>query len=119
MTKDSTISFWAVGENCCEERSNFECDGAGQASARSGLVVLEVDKLVSEAVASIVAPMSKKEQYIKAIGLQNAVFGTSNAKENVFVRWTHDPIAIQESYWNRASTDCVTESAVYFVLSMF
>lgn len=119
MTKDSQISFWAVGENCCEERSNFQCDGAGDASAKSGLVVLDVEKLVSEAVAMFVAPMSTKDQYSKAIKLQNAFFGTSNAKENVFVRWTRDPVAMQDKYWNDAFANCVTESLLYFVISMF
>jgi hypothetical protein len=118
MTKNDMISFWAVGQNCCEERANFECDGAGDASAKSGLVVLEIEKLVSDSVLYFINDTAR-EQYTRAIKLQNAVFGTSTAKENVYVRWTKDPVAMQETFWNKAFSICVTESVVYFILSLF
>jgi len=118
MTKDDLISFWAVGVNCCEERANFQCDGAGDAAAKSGLVVLETSKLVSELVADFVAELGTTDNYRRAIKLQNSVFGASNAKENVFVRWTKDPVEMQDTFWNSAFADTVTECALYFVLSM-
>lgn len=118
MTKNDLISFWAVGKNCCEERANFECDGAGDASAKSGLVVLETDKLVSEAVAYFIGGNSDRAQYSEAIKMQNSVFGTSTSKENVYVRWTKDPVLMQETYWNDAFSLCVKEAVLYFLISM-
>jgi hypothetical protein len=120
MTKSDLISFWAVGENCCEERANFQCDGAGNYAAKSGLVVLEVEKLVTQAVASVIsdAGANRNMQYRNAIRLQNAVFGTGSAKEIVLVHWTKDPVARQDEYWQEAFANCVTECAVYFVLSI-
>lgn len=118
MTKTDMISFYAVGTNCCEERANFECGGAGDASAKSGLVILQVDKLVSEAIASVIGGDGDREKYSQAIKLQNAVFGTTTAKETVYVRWVKDPVALQDKDWQQAVHYVVVESALYFVLSL-
>jgi len=118
MTKNDMISFWAVGENYCEERANFECDASGDASAKSGLVLLAADKLVSSALAWAVAGGVPTEQYKSAIRLQNAVFGSSNAKKNVFVRWTKDPVQMQDLYWQEAFSMATLQAGLYFVLSM-
>jgi len=119
MGKNDLISFFAVGENCCEERAHFECDGAGDGGAKSGLVMLDVEKLVSSTVASFIADNAAKAAYDSAIKLQSAVFGTGSAKTSIFVRWTKDPVAMQDGYWNKAFSLCVTESVLYLVISMW
>jgi len=119
MTKNDLVSYFAVGENCCEERANFACDGAGDGGAKSGLVLLDVAKLISPTVAYFVADNQTANAYANAMRLQSAVFGTGNAKETVLVRWTKDPVALQDQYWNKAFSMATYETGVYFVFCLF
>merc|ERR1719335_1541484 len=45
---EDPIQFWAVGVNCCQPRATFNCDDAGDGSAKSALIILDKEFLVPE-----------------------------------------------------------------------
>lgn len=101
MDSANDIFFWAVGENCCLARSEYDCDDAKAENVRSALVVLEPEDIVRPfmrwAVAGSIYP-----KFENSIKLQEATYQTKAAKKIKLVRWSKDPIALQESFYYKA-----------------
>lgn len=120
MNKDSPISFWAIGTNCCQERAHFECDDAKDPNAQAGMVLVDVSLFTSAATSWLVTSMSDDDQFQAAIKLQKAVYGTTGPgpNDNVLLRWTKDPIHLQDTFW-REGVEYITYSIVcYAILSL-
>jgi len=85
--RNDTVNFWAVGEDCCQMRSNFDCG-----SAR------ELD------VATAVIERPSKE-YDQAIREAVSVYGISNSTEgSMLVSFVSDPQALIGDIWDEALT---------------
>lgn len=69
------VQFWAVGVGCCNTEGGFSCDAAGDADARSGIVLFDVgDRL---------------EYFDRARMKVEAAFSLQSVEKPVFVRWVH------------------------------
>lgn len=116
MGQTEGVSFWAVGHNCCESRAHFECDGVGDGAARSGLMLLEPEVLVSPGMRWLL-PSEGLGGYMEAIRLERGTFGTTLADNIRFVRWTHDPIFLADDYWRRGIKVVIYSCLVYIFLN--
>lgn len=114
MTSANPINYYAVGMNCCNARAQFECDEASDLTTRSALVILEPDDIVRPymqwAVAGATFP-----RYENAIRLQESTYFTRASQQGLkFVRWTKDPIALKDSFYEAARKWCIIASLIYF-----
>jgi hypothetical protein len=88
-----TAEYFAAGEDCCGQRGNFNCDGAWDSKAKSGVVIIEGNKMLSNA----------HEMYVKAAQEAAGAYDLKLGKKPMFVRWVRDTQAIEDGYWN----DCM------------
>jgi len=116
MGQTEPVSFWAVGTNCCESRAHFECDGVGDGAARSGLLLLEPEVLVSPSLRWTL-PSEGVGGYKEAIRLEQGAFGTTLANDLRMVRWTHDPVFLADDYWRRGIKVVIYSCLVYVFLN--
>jgi len=112
------ISFWAVGKNCCEERASFKCDDTGKGGAQSALLMLTPDVLVPPSLEWVISGMSDTQQYEAAVKLQQATFSTVAAANKVFLRWTGNPMALQQEFRNQTIHHLFVSAVIYLVLSI-
>merc|ERR1719498_2107411 len=64
------VSFWAVGKDCCGNRGNFECDGAGETEVRNAFTVGEMEK---DTLTKLLVPRTSRPMYLKAIEAAKAL----------------------------------------------
>jgi len=100
MTMQDTVSFWAVGVDCCGMRSDFTCGDSAQPTAHDAVVQLEAEAFVPPYMEGQV-PVFDPTNFYKAMNLGYWTFGTKNKPrgKNLFVTWTKKPFAIQHSYY--------------------
>lgn len=115
MGDEDTISYWAVGDNCCNARAAFWCGDQRTADVRSALVVLEPEDVVRPFMQWAVMGAAYP-RYERGIRLQEATFATKAAKVVKLVTWTRDPFAAMDAYYTDAAWRCVWLSLGYFVL---
>lgn len=98
-----TAEYFAAGQDCCGKRGNFNCDGAWDAKAKSGVVIAETqsNSLLSNA----------PEIYMKAAQEAAGAYELKLGKKPIFVRWVKDTQAIVDAYWS----DCM----VFLVCACF
>lgn len=77
-----TYDFWAVGKNCCAERSDFRCGEYANRKARNGLRLMHDED---------------RPFYRLAVQSAEAVYGIK-ADHPLFFYWMEDPLAEQEAY---------------------
>mmetsp|Transcript_62271 Transcript_62271/g.131639 ORF Transcript_62271/g.131639 Transcript_62271/m.131639 type:complete len:347 (-) Transcript_62271:37-1077(-) len=86
---DAKVQFWAVGEDCCEPRSNFDCGTSRQESLQKVAIVENVVDWPSE--------------FQKAARMAASVHAVSQpSQEAQFVRFVSDPKAAISDLWNEA-----------------
>lgn len=121
MGQTDSVSFWAVGENCCSPRASFECDGAAKGGARSGLLQLDLAVLVSPIIAEIIEGLggvNSMDAYHSAIRLDQAAYATVKADHVRFLRWTDDPFKLRKDFRYRGIETFVRLVVIYFFLSI-
>lgn len=96
------IEYWAVGEDCCEERGEFSCYDAHKEDAHSGVILI-----------------GDKETYIKATKQAAGTFELKVAKKPLFVKWVKDPEAFKEQLQERMVTFVGIAVLGHLVLSFF
>lgn len=101
MNAGDPIYYWAVGVNCCNRRSNFQCDDARDVGTRSGLVVLELGDMAD---------------FEQAVSLEKSWYFTSPAERPKFIRWTKDPVLLKDEYYNNARDRVVAVSIAYWAV---
>lgn len=109
------ISFWAVGKDCCGNRRDFECDGAGETETKNAFTVNDLDK---DMLMKFLVPRSSKNEYLKAIQGAIALHNlppNSNEDDMVLVRWAAEPEKILEVWHNRAKVAVAISCGVYAV----
>lgn len=121
------VGVWAVGVNCCGERASFMCDDTDDASSKSGVVLLPAEDVLPEWAISLGLGANNFDDYLGAIKLAAAAFGTSVAAEVRMVHWIANPQDFINEfrtkairYWSDASTlvlGLLFASVVLLVLS--
>uniref|UniRef100_A0A7S2BEJ3 Uncharacterized protein n=1 Tax=Alexandrium andersonii TaxID=327968 RepID=A0A7S2BEJ3_9DINO len=97
----ASIQYWAVGNNCCEQRGNFLCDDVEDAGALSGLAV------------------HGDESFKTAVRMAESVYDLSPSSTSpVLVKWTSDAGAYKDGLWTSAAVLVVISSIVHLVASM-
>lgn len=83
---DARISFWAVGEDCCQTRSNFDCGTSRDLEATA--VVVE----------------DRDTHFRQAIKEAAAVYGIGVPEHSQLVRFVADPKAVMSELWEQSLT---------------
>jgi len=99
----STVSFWAVGINCCSSRGGFKCNDALVTDARSGL------RISSDAEGEFEGH-NVNSYWNKAVRMAAAEYGMPAASQPVLVMWLRDP----EKYANNS----FWVAAVFFLIML-
>lgn len=103
----ASVQYFAVGEDCCSQRGDFNCDAAWDPKARSGVVVITKGPFGD----------SKKKWYSKAAEEAGGAYDFATAKTPLFVQWVADPDAVQDEYWDRCLMFAVCACLLHFVAS--
>jgi len=117
MGSDATIQYYAVGMNCCQPRSEYECDGAQDPTVRSGLVILEPED-VARPWMQWAVKSSILTRYERAIKLQAATYYTPSAQKPKLMRWTRDPEALKDAYYSDGLKLAYSIGSVYFFVCL-
>lgn len=91
LTAADEIGFWAVGTNCCAKMATFGCDSANDGSTKSAVVVLPPEEVLPSWVVSMGIGDNHYKDYLQALKLSSATFGTMPAKEVRLMRWIKNP----------------------------
>lgn len=102
------MQYWAVGQNCCSQRADFNCDDAWSAKAHSGVVVLESNELIP----------SRRDQYMKAVKLAESTYDIVSAPDPILVRWVAEPEVVQDDYWRSGIGFLIASVCIYLPFSM-
>lgn len=114
MAATDPIVFFAVGVGCCGWRSSFHCDSAKKREARSGVLMLEPNRLVSPAMEWMVDEQFNFKGFEDAIDLQKSVFAVNVAKDYRFLRWVQDPKDEVDMYRKRGLEACLLSCLAFF-----
>lgn len=108
------VSFWAVGRDCCGNRRDFECDGAGEVETRNAFTVNELDK---DFLTRILVPKTSRPEYMKAVEAAKALHGLKSEDDGsiVLVRWASEPREILEVWKNRTMLMCALACGLYTI----
>jgi len=102
MSPLGPVSFFAAGRgDCCGWRGEFAC-GDADAVGASALLLLNPDFLtMSPALTFLVDDPGRTEGFEDAVRLQRAVYGGGSmaAGQTRLVRWTRDPVKMQDAFW--------------------
>jgi len=109
------IQFWAVGQDCCASRGDFQCGASRNAAVHSGITEQPTESLLSQ---GIFAPKGHYKEYIagvKAAASLHSVDGFSSAEEPVLVYWVEDPEDVLKGWRAAAIGNWVLSSIVVLV----
>lgn len=113
------ISFWAVGKDCCGNRRDFECDGAGETEVKSAFTVKEKEK---DALTKLLVPRTARPMYIKAVEAAMAMHNlkVENEDEIILVRWAAEPEkTLDVWYWRgviAVAISCISYAVLVTVI---
>lgn len=109
------ITFWAVGEDCCGKRREFECDGAGEMEVASGFTVRDVPHSL---ITRYLVPNTHRPEYLKAVQGAKAIHNLRSEDEDkvILVRWASDPKDTLEVWNNRAVVAVIVAIVLYSVI---
>mmetsp|Transcript_162 Transcript_162/g.585 ORF Transcript_162/g.585 Transcript_162/m.585 type:complete len:319 (-) Transcript_162:242-1198(-) len=116
MADSDAINFYAIGLDCCEWRAQFECHDSADADARTGMLLLYPETLVSQLMAWTVEDALNRTQYDDAISLQAAVYDTTVAEDTRLVYWTKDADTFRNGYKKNAAVYAAIISFGFVVL---
>jgi len=85
------VQFWAVGEDCCGMRGDFECDDATVGPEALGASVI----------------LEPSHGYRQAVRMMPAVHGLASEHSAIFLRWVKDPQAFRNEILRNAVLLCV------------
>jgi hypothetical protein len=109
------VGIWAVGMNCCGKRASFYCDDADKGST-SAVVLLPAKEVLPEWLTDLGVANNHYADYLQAIKLASASFGTSLANEIRFVHWIADTQAFIEKFHHQGLQFFFDASAMGFLL---
>lgn len=109
------VGIWAVGQNCCGKRASFYCDDADKGST-SAVVLLPAKEVLPEWLTDLGVANNNYADYMQAIKLASASFGTSLGNEIRFVHWIADTQGFIETFHHQGLQFFFDASAGGFVL---
>lgn len=109
------VTFWAVGKDCCGNRREFECDGAGETEVTSAFTVRDVDY---NFVTKRLVPRTSRPLYLMAVDAAKALHNLKSENDDsiILVRWAADPKDTLEVWRNRAYIACGVVCILYTVI---
>lgn len=110
-TQAVKANFWAVGINCCDQRSNFACDDSLDSHAKAGVVVFKGSSLVP----------SDYKYYLAAVKEAAAAYSLVLPPEPVepmMVHWVKDPLAVSTRLYYKGLGSLGVAWLVYGVISI-
>jgi len=102
------VQYWAVGQNCCGQRADFNCDDSWSEKAHCGVVILESNEWLP----------SHRDMYMKAVKLSESTYDIVSAPDPIFVRWVAEPEVVQDDYWRSGIGFLVAEVCIYLAVSI-
>lgn len=103
------VQFWAIGKDCCSSRGGFVCGDAGEASARSGLVLLDPGAAQEEPL--------QRERYMRAVEAVCALHDLQTVDTPLLLRWVEDPKSELMGMYTRALLVWIVSSIVYGIVA--
>jgi len=109
------ISFWAVGKDCCGNRRDFECDGAGDMDVRSAFTVRDI---YHDHVTRLLVPRTSRPQYLKAVEAAKALhhLRSENDDEIILLRWAAEPEKTLNVWYLRGLLSVLLSCFIFGVL---
>lgn len=101
------VEYWAVGKDCCKQRSEFGCDDALKPGARGAIVELDGGFL----------QQSGYRYWKRAVQVAEAAYDVQSADEPLFVRWVADPTAQNDGLLYTANVTVGVLIGSYVVLN--
>lgn len=115
MSLTASISYYAIGENCCGARGEFECDDATIPTVRASLVLLQPKDVVSSWM-TWAGPASDYPKYEAAVALQQATYSVASNSNVKLVRWVVDPLKVRATLYDQPARTVSWIAAVYYFL---
>jgi len=107
-SQSARVEYWAAGVDCCSQRADFNCDDSWDPKAKSGVVIIDNGSPVT----------NKFDMYMKAVHQAEAAYGVVAAPKPIFVRWSTDPVKVEEEFWRWGVGFLVICSAIYLLVSI-
>merc|ERR1719313_1218672 len=109
------VTFWAVGKDCCGNRRDFECDGAGTNEVRSAFTVRDIE---GDFITKRLVPRTSRPLYMLAVDAAKALHNLKSESDDniVLVRWAADPEDTLEVWNGRAKIAVLVSCILYSVL---
>lgn len=101
-TRDQPVEFWAVGANCCEERTAFECGDFRKTGARSAIAICD---------------SCHGDVYRKAVQEAETQYGLTSGADAMLLKWVEDPVAVQDDLSRTGTTVVIIASFVQLCAS--
>lgn len=111
------VGIWAVGTDCCGQRAAFFCDDAEKPGVKTAIVLLPPEEVLPPWLAELGAGANHYGDYLKALSLAEAAYGTTAAPEVRLVRWVADVDGFINVYRQRGlgfASECM--AAAFWVL---
>lgn len=115
FTPTTEIGVWAVGTNCCGQRASFYCDDVDKADSKSAMVLLPTEEVLPGWLISLGFGPDYYADYLQAIKLSSAVYGTAVAAEVRLVRWVADTQDFIANY-RRAGIKYISDAATLVLI---
>lgn len=109
------VTFWAVGKDCCGNRREFECDGAGETEVRSAFTVRDIDH---NFITRLLVPRTSRPEYLRAVSAAKVLHNLKSEDDDkiILVRWAADPKDTLQVWSQRAQIACGVSCLLFSVL---
>lgn len=98
-----TVEYWAVGFDCCEKRTNFDCGAARNL----------------EAVTAVVEPHSfASELYARAIKQAESVYNITSSQHAQMMHFTANPAEVSNGFWEQAVNTAMLTGLMHLAFSI-
>jgi len=109
-----TVSFWAIGRDCCDSRGNFKCDGA-ELSGGAGLVYHDYAD-DSRAWSWLFARHNPElDQFRRAVAASSHLHNFALPDSPILIRYVGDVNYVQEGRLGRAFGICLLSALVAMI----
>lgn len=103
MTNEDNVSFFAVGQDCCDWRASFMCATEEPAHYPGGLVDLKLEQYRTRPWIQQIFRLSRTkpshERYVPAIRMSSKLYDYQPADEFLLVHWTFYPLDMLHDIW--------------------
>lgn len=98
-TYSTDVQYWATGEDCCEQRSNFDCGDAREADVVTAIIAEE------------------DPRFRDAIAMAESVYQLKSSKSAQLVELTRDASQVASDIWDECFSIALVAGAAALVIS--